>query len=216
MILPKDIGEIVASKVLPLASFSQKQRFICQQFLMITMGDLINWNDIKLDLRNLIRSNYKQQICQFIQARLKMMDLTYNYHNVEVLRSINSRWIWDNVIPYMNETIYKFYSILSIRLLPQRCNGYPVTISKHHVFILLCQMFMGVLPRQIPTYDLPITFGQIMTIGQNDSVLLIENKKNKLRCLLHYFAAVLRDKDKSIESCGEYFVFERYRFGIKQ
>ena len=47
-----------------------------------------------------------------------MMDLTYNYHNVEVLRSINSRWIWDNVIPYMNETIYKFYSILSIRLLP--------------------------------------------------------------------------------------------------
>lgn len=29
-------------------------------------------------------------------------------------------------------------------------------------------MFFGILPRQIATYDLPISFGEIMTLGEND------------------------------------------------
>jgi hypothetical protein len=37
----------------------------------------------------------------------------------------------------------------------------------------MSQMFFGVLPRQIATYDLPISFGHIMMLGENDSALII-------------------------------------------
>jgi hypothetical protein len=37
----------------------------------------------------------------------------------------------------------------------------------------MSQMFYGLLPRQIATYDLPISFGEIMTVGENDSALAI-------------------------------------------
>ena len=76
-------------------------RQICQQFLMITMVDIINLEDLKRDMKNLIRSNNKEKICHYILGRLKMVDQMYDYQNVEVLNRIGSRWVWDNVLPFM-------------------------------------------------------------------------------------------------------------------
>lgn len=85
---------------------------------MITMVDLITAADVKLNIRRLIRSNYKDQICKYILDRLKMVDEMYEYQNVEVLRMIGSRWIWDNVIPFMAECTYFHHNSLRTRLLP--------------------------------------------------------------------------------------------------
>ena len=79
-------------------------------------------------------------------------------------------------------------------MLPERCNGYCVAISKFHIFILMSQMFLGILMRQIPAILLPISFGEIMMVGETDRQLSLDNKFNKLKCLLHYFSAILRDK----------------------
>jgi hypothetical protein len=128
-----------------------------------------------------------------------VVDKAYSYQNVEVLKRIGSRWVWDNVIPYMAECTYRHYNQLSIRLLPEQVNNYSVTISKYQLFLIMSQIFLGVMPPQISTYDLPISFGEIMTIGDNDTVITIDNKKNKLKCLLHYFSAVLREKEETIE-----------------
>ena len=54
-----------------------------------------------------------------------------------------------------------------------------------------------------------------MTIGTNDSALVIENKKSKLRCLLHYFSAVLREKEENIKSSVEFIGFQRFRVELK-
>jgi hypothetical protein len=116
MMIPKDLGLLVTSKaaVLPMHRYPN----ICQQFLMITMGDLVTKDDLKLDMRNLIRSNYKHQLCTYIQSRLMVVDLTYNYHNVEILKMISSLWVWDNVVPYMAESVYKHHNMFRVRLLP--------------------------------------------------------------------------------------------------
>ena len=133
-------------------------------------------------------------MCAFILQRLMIVDLTYCYHNVDILKMINSKWIWDNVVPFMAESLYKDCNLLRTRLLPERCNNDSVTLIKYHAFLIMSQMFFGLLPRQISTYDLPISFGEIMTLGENDSALVIENKKSKLRCVLHYFSSMLREK----------------------
>jgi hypothetical protein len=86
---------------------------------------------------------------------------------------INSGYVWDNVIPFMAECLYKDCSLAKVRLLPERSNNDSVTILKYQAFLIMSQMFYGLLPRQIATYDLPISFGEIMTVGENDSALAI-------------------------------------------
>jgi len=54
-----------------------------------------------------------------------------------------------------------------------------------------------------------------MTIGSNDSALVIENKKSKLRCLLHYFSSILRVKEQTIKSSVEFIGFQRFRVELK-
>jgi len=85
-------------------------------------------------------------------------------------------------------------------MLPEQINNYVVTINKYHLFLILSQMFMGIMWPQISTYNLPISFGEVMTIGSNDTVINVDNKKNKLKCLLHYFSAILREKEQTIEN----------------
>ena len=69
--------------------------------MMITMADFINSADLKMEVKNLIKSNAKEIICRYILGRLGMVDKTYNYSNVGVLERINSGWVWDNTIPFM-------------------------------------------------------------------------------------------------------------------
>ena len=69
-----------------------------------------------------------------------------------------------------------------------------MAISKFHIFILMSQMFLGILMRQTPAHELPIAFGEIMMVGEADLQHPLDNKFNKLKCLLHYFSAILRDK----------------------
>jgi hypothetical protein len=76
-------------------------------------------------------------------------------------------------------------------------------------------MFFGLLPRQISTYDLPISFGEIMTVGENDTALAIENKLAKLKCLLHYFSSVMREKETQIKNSVEFIAFQRFRYSLK-
>ena len=76
-------------------------------------------------------------------------------------------------------------------------------------------MFFGVLPRQISTFDLPISFGEVMTLGENDSAIVVENNKNKLKCILHYFSSVLREKEKTIVESTEFVAFQRFRMSLK-
>ena len=64
-------------------------------------------------------------------------------------------------------------------------------------------MVLGVLPRQIATFDLPATFGEIMMAGKSDPTKLTDNKEAKLKCLLHYPSAILRDHEHTIEGSGE-------------
>lgn len=71
------------------------------------MSDIVNYEDIRFELYKLVRSNYKQQLCEYILDRIGIVDATYNYHNVEILKMIGSRWVWDNVIPYMAECIHR-------------------------------------------------------------------------------------------------------------
>lgn len=170
---------------------------------------------MRFEIKKLIKSNYKEQHCQYILERLMIVDLTYNYHNVEILKMIKSRWVWDNVVPYMAECLYRDCNQLRVRLLPERCNRDMVIISKYHVFLLMAQMFLGLLPRQISTYDLPISFGEIMTVGENDSVTVINNKQSKLRCILHYFSSILREKEEKIKNCVEFISFQRFRISLK-
>lgn len=107
---------------------------------------------------------------------------------------IKSGYVWDNVIPYMAECLYKDSSLVKVRLLPEKSNSDSVSVLKYQAFLVMCQMFFGMLPRQISTFDLPISFGEIMIIGENDSALATENKLQKLKCLLHYFSNILREK----------------------
>lgn len=76
-------------------------------------------------------------------------------------------------------------------------------------------MFLGLLPRQISTFDLPISFGELMTIGENDSALAVENKLAKLKCVLHYFSSILRTREKEIKNCVEFIAFQRFRVSLK-
>lgn len=55
---------------------------ICQQYVLISSSDLITGEEDKFDLRKLIKSNYKAQICEFIEGRLRRIDASYNYSNV--------------------------------------------------------------------------------------------------------------------------------------
>lgn len=64
----------------------------------------------------------------------------------------------------------------------------------------MSQMFLGILMRQIPASELPITFGEIMMVGESDLQHSLDNKLNKLKCLLHYFSGILRDKENTIEA----------------
>ena len=139
----------------------------------------------------------------------------FNYDNLGVLRRIASGWVWDNAMPYMAECIYENYNILRTRLLPERCNGYSVRIPKFHAFLLVSEMILGVLPRQIATFDLPVTFGEIMMIGSNDPVRITDNKEAKLKCLLHYPSAILRYREDAIKSSGEVLEFRRSRMRLK-
>ena len=81
------------------------------------------------------------------------------------MKLINSGYIWDNVIPFMAESLFRDCAQVKVRMLPERSNSDSITILKNQVFLILCQMFFGILPRQIATYDLPISFGEIMTLG---------------------------------------------------
>lgn len=100
----------------------------------------------------------------------------------------------------MAECLYRDCDLGKARLLPEKSNRDSVTVLKYQVFLIMSQMFLGVLPRQIATYDLPISFGHIMMLGENDSALIIQNKKAKLRSVLHYFSAVLREKEATIKN----------------
>jgi hypothetical protein len=128
---------------------------------------------------------------------------------------IKSGYVWDNVIPFMAERLYKDYSLVKVRLLPEKSNNDSVSLIKYQAFLVLCEMFFGILPRQISTYDLPISFGEIMTIGENDSAITIENKIAKLKCVLHYFSNILREKEDKIKNSVEFIAFQRFRVNLK-
>ena len=72
---------------------------------------------------------------------------------------INSLWIWDNVMPFMAESVYRDCGVVRARLLPERCNNDSIVLLKYHVFLIMSEMFFGLLPGQLSTYDLPISFG---------------------------------------------------------
>lgn len=128
---------------------------------------------------------------------------------------IRSGYVWDNVIPFMAECLYKDSHLVKVRLLPERTNKDSVSVIKYQAFLILSQMFFGVLPRQIATYDLPISFGEIMTLGDNDSAIAVSNKLAKLKCLLHYFSCVLREKETQIKNSVEFAAFQRFRFSLR-
>jgi hypothetical protein len=65
-----------------------------------------------------MRSNFKEQICHYITSRVAQIDQSYNYHNVDVLKMIHSKWVWDNTIPFMAECLYKDADMSKARLLP--------------------------------------------------------------------------------------------------
>ena len=81
--IPNELAPLVASRTVPVPVMVFQQ--ICQQFLMVTMADYINSDDLKMEVKNLIKSNAKEIICRYILGRLGMVDLTYNYSNVGVL-----------------------------------------------------------------------------------------------------------------------------------
>ena len=54
-----------------------------------------------------------------------------------------------------------------------------------------------------------------MMIGKNDPNKVTDNKEAKLKCLLHYPSAILRDQEATIESSAEALEFKRYRMRIK-
>lgn len=69
------------------------------------------------EVRRLIKSNFREQQLQFIQSRIQRVDAPQNY-NIQVLKLIQSGYVWDNVIPFLAETIYYDSPKLRMRLLP--------------------------------------------------------------------------------------------------
>ena len=104
---------------------------------------------------------------------MKIVDPGYGYSNVEILKMIDSGWVWDNVIPFMAQSLHQHSSMSKARSLPEKCLNDSMTVSKYALFLLMSQMFLGLLPRQIATFDLPISFGGIMNLDKNDSAVRI-------------------------------------------
>lgn len=59
----------------------------------------------------MIHADYKEQICLFIESRVVKADCV---DNIELLRLIKSGWIWDNVLPFMAQTLFKELGNLAV------------------------------------------------------------------------------------------------------
>ncbi len=84
----------------------------------MTFFDLVTAEENRQAIRTLMKSNYKSQICDFILRNNLKIDPEYNYSNVEILKLINSGYVWDNVIPFMAEWLYRDCGQVKVRMLP--------------------------------------------------------------------------------------------------